>query len=348
MARQLSWGILGTGNIARQFCAGVTASERGSIAAVGSRSRDTAEQFAAANGIPRRHASYEALLADGAVEAVYVSLPNAMHHEWTIKALRAGKHVLCEKPLATGAVESEEMFDVAARMGRVLVEAFMYRAHPLTHEVVAVLARGEIGALRLIRTSFCYRTSKISGNIRFDPSLAGGALMDVGSYCINFARHCAGCEPVEVSAAAIKHVSGVDELTVGTMRFPTGVLSTFTCGMGVQADNTAYVCGTDGYIEVPVPWKPPAVGARLSVVQAVPPRQDAAVATSKVAGSGPRRTIEVNAGKDVYALEADDFAASVFDGKPPMVSRDETVGNMRVLDEMRRQMSELSNRNSEL
>jgi xylose dehydrogenase (NAD/NADP) len=342
MTRQLLWGVFGTGNIARQFCAGVANCERGRIAAVGSRGKESADTFARERGIERSYGSYDAVLSDATIDAVYISLPNSFHHEWTIKALRAGKHVLCEKPFAASALESEEMFAVAEKAGCVLIEAFMYRAHPLTHAVIAAVRGGEIGDLRLIRTSFCYRTSKVAGNIRFDPSMAGGALMDVGSYCINFARLCAACEPHAVSVTATRHASGVDEMAVGTLHFPNGVLASFTCGMGVQADNTAYVCGSEGFIEVPVPWKPPATGARFNIVQAVPPRQDVRQATSMVAGSGPRRSIEVDAGKEVYALEADDFAATVLDGKAPMVSRADTLGNMRVLDEMRRQIAETS------
>src|SRR5947209_12765150 len=153
MSERLRWGVLGTGNIARQFCVGVAASGRCALAAVGSRSADSASTFAAAHRIPSVHGSYNGLLADPAVDAVYVSLPNTLHHEWTIKALRAGKHVLCEKPFAVSVAQAEEMFDVARQQGRVLIEGFMYRTHPLTAAVLETLRRGEIGHLQLIRTS---------------------------------------------------------------------------------------------------------------------------------------------------------------------------------------------------
>ena len=340
MSRKLSWGILGTGNIARQFCVGVNASRRCRLAAVGSRSAASAEAFGDVHGILRRHGSYEALLADREVEAVYVSLPNTMHHAWTIAALRAGKHVLCEKPIAANLAESVEMFEAAERCGKVLIEAFMYRAHPLTHSIMASLRRGDIGELQLIRTSFCYRTTKIEGNIRFNPALAGGSLMDIGCYCINFARMAAGAEPTVVSAMALKHESGVDRVAAGMMMFQGGIVSSFTCGMSVQADNTAYLCGTDGYIEVPIPWKPPSLGAMFSVVRATPPRMDQAgiAATKSVPNSGPRQTHAIDANMELYGLEADSFAATVLDGEPGMMSREETLGNMKVLDEMRRQV----------
>src|SRR5258706_10100855 len=159
MSEKLRWGILGTGNIAGQFCAGVNASRRGVLAAVGSRASESAHAFATKHQIATAYGSYEQVLSDTRVHAVYVSLPNTLHHSWTIQALRAGKHVLCEKPLAVDAAQSQEMFDVAQKQGRVLVEAFMYRAHPLTHAVMECYKRGEIGQLQLIRTSFCYRTT---------------------------------------------------------------------------------------------------------------------------------------------------------------------------------------------
>src|SRR5689334_10608538 len=155
MADTLRWGILGTGNIARQFARGQSPGSRNVLSAVGSRGAQSAAQFAAAHGLQRSYGSYEALIADREIDAVYLSLPNSLHHEWTIRSLRAGKHVLCEKPLATRASEAEEMFDVAERQGRLLVEAFMYRSHPLTRAVRDVVRSGQIGELKLIRTSFC-------------------------------------------------------------------------------------------------------------------------------------------------------------------------------------------------
>ena len=340
MHKTLSWGIIGTGNIARQFCVGVNASHRSKLAAVGSRTAQSAAAFAATHHIPTAHPTYDALLADPAVEAVYISLPNTMHHEWTLKAVRAGKHVLCEKPFAVNAEEGEEMFDAAARQGVVLIEAFMYRAHPLTHAVMDCYRRGDIGELQLIRTSFCYATKRIDGNIRFDPNLAGGGLMDVGCYCINFSRYFAGEEPSGVSAVAVRHASGVDQVAIGSLVFPRGVVASFTCGMSLQADNTAYLCGSEGYIEIPVPWKPPVKDAKFAVVRATPPRMDHAglAATITAPNSGPRQTFTVDANLELYGLEADDFAGTVLDGRPPMLTRQDTHGNMRVLDEMRREI----------
>jgi predicted dehydrogenase len=334
--RKLRWGILGTGNIARQFSAGVRESGRGELAAVGSRSAAAAEIFAAEFGVPLALEGYDRLIQQPNIDAIYVSLPNSLHHQWTIAALRAGKHVLCEKPLASNAPEAEEMFEAAETTGRVLVEAFMYRSHPLTLAVAEAVAAGTIGQLRLIRTSFCFRTAKTEGNVRFSAELAGGSLMDVGCYCVNYSRFFAGSEPSGVHAIGRLHASGVDEMAAGTMRFANGLLASFTCGMTVQADNTAYLCGTDGYIETPVPWKPPSAEATFIVARSIPPRMDGGVAPANPAP--PRDVRHVSVQGHLYGIEADDFAAAVLDSRPPRLSRRDSVGNMRVLDDMRRQM----------
>jgi D-xylose 1-dehydrogenase (NADP+, D-xylono-1,5-lactone-forming) len=336
MSKRLRWGILGTGNIARQFAADVVSSARRSeLTAVGSRTSDAARAFAQTFKVPAAHAGYDALLADATVDAIYLTLPNSMHHEWTLKSLAAGKHVLCEKPFAINEAHSREMFDAAERAERVLMEAFMYRSHPQTLGVLEAIGRGEIGRVQLIRASFCYRTTRIDGNVRFSADLAGGALMDVGCYCINLARVVAGAEPISIFAAATLHERGVDVNTAGTLQFPGGILASFACGMNIQTDNAAYICGDEGFITIPWPWKPPKGQAGYLIARSIPPLQD------KKQGAltpPPRQTIRTEADRDLYALEADEFAAAVLDGVPPRVSRDETIGNMRVLDAMRQQI----------
>lgn len=334
MANMLRWGILGTGNIARQFCAGLKTARLGQVAAVGSRTVDAANQFAANLGVPHAFGSYQELLSSDVIDAVYISLPNSMHHEWTLAALAAGKHVLCEKPIAVTSRQAQEMFDAAERAGRVLAEAFMYRSHPQTLAVLEAVERGDIGQVKLIRTSFCYRTQKIVGNIRFAPELAGGALMDVGCYCIDFSRLFAKQEPAEIFATGIAHPSGVDEMAAGIMRFPGGSIATFSCGMGVQADNTAFICGSEGYVEIPVPWKPAMRQAVWHLAQGTPPRMDSG-GKATVAAPPPRQTFTVNAPGELYALEADDLAATIFEGRPPRISRADSLGTMRVLEQMR-------------
>ncbi len=335
MAQTLRWGILGTGNIARQFCTGVSASRCGKLACVGSRSADSASTFASAFRIPTAFGSYEQVLSASDIDAVYVSLPNSLHREWTIKALRAGKHVLCEKPFAADANEAHEMLDVANSTGRVLIEAFMYRTHPLTHAWLQQVRRNAVGRVRIIRSSFCFRTTRIGGNIRFDPALAGGALMDIGCYCIDFSRLVAGQDPTEVRAFAHLHETGVDDATVGILRFPGNMVASFTCGMSVQADNAAHICGEEGFIEIPIPWKPPASQAAYRVGRSTPPRMDQA---NFAAPPPPLQTYQVDANSDLYALESDAFAATVLHGADPFMTPADTLANMRILDEMRRQI----------
>src|ERR1700722_19569113 len=334
MSKPLRWGILGTGNIARQFVGGLAASPRCEVQAVASRSKESAHAFAMANHVRSAWFSYESLLKDQDVDVVYNALPNSLHHEWTIKALRAGKHVLCEKPVAMSAAQAEEMFDVARQSGLVLAEAFMYRSHPLTHAVMNAVLGGAIGELRLIRTSFCFRTTRIDGNIRFSPKLGGGGLMDVGCYCISYSRLFAAQEPTEFTIVANRHATGVDNLAAGSLKFPGGVLASFTCGMTTQADNTAYLCGSDGYIEVPVPWKP-LRESTFVIGRGIPPKMDGP-AKVQVGPGAPREVVRISAADDLYGLEAADFAAAVIDGKPPAVSAADSIGNMRVLDELRR------------
>ena len=333
MSDQLRFGILSTGNIARQFAEGVAGAQRSTIAAVGSRKADTAQTFADKHGIASTYGDYQSLIEDPRVDAVYNALPNHMHLEWTVKALEAGKHVLCEKPFAMNLEQAERMFEAAEQNDRLLVEAFMYRSHPLTHAVLDTLRSGAIGELRLIKIGFNYCTNHIDNNIRFDPAIGGGALMDIGCYCLDFAQLMAGQRPSAVHAAASIHEKGVDDMAVGSLTFPSGVLASFTCGMRAQSDNAALLCGTKGYIKVPVPWKPPVDGAEYRVCTMTPPRMDK---TQKAAPGEQRHAVD--AGKPLYALEADHFAESVLDGRPVAVSKQDTLSNMAILDTMRRQV----------
>jgi predicted dehydrogenase len=335
MAQTLRFGILSTGNIARQFAVGVRQSRRCVLQAVGSRQLASAEAFAAREQVKRAHGSYDQVLADDEVDAVYIALPNSMHHEWTLKALAAGKHVLCEKPFALNIAQAREMVDAAAKSRRVLVEAFMYRSNPQTLAVVETLRSGAIGELRLIRTSFNYKTTRIADNIRFNAELGGGALMDIGCYCIDFAQLVAGCQPTRVSAAGRMHPSGVDELAAGVLEFPGGLVASFTCGMTAAADNTAYVCGSEGYIQIPVPWKPPVGGAAFTIAYGTPPKMDQM--QGPVRPTGPQ-VVKVPTDRDLYAYEADDFAATALDGAPARMPAEATLSNMRLLDELRRQV----------
>lgn len=330
--KSFRFGILGTGNIARQFATGVAVSRRGTVSAVGSRSPEKAQAFAIQFQIAQSYGDYASVLSDPNVDGVYISLPNTMHHEWTLKALAAGKHVLCEKPLAVNSDEAQEMFAAAKKYGRVLIEAFMYRAHPQTQRAIDIIRAGELGEVKLIRTSFCYRTRKIDGNIRFDPQLAGGALMDIGCYCTDFARLITGEEPVDVYAVATKHATGVDESVAGLLRFPSGIAAQFSCGMSTQADNSAMVCGDEGYLVIPIPWKPPAGKGQLTIARSIPPKQDASVSAGNLP---PARTESIDDPRDVYGVEADAFIGCALGEIAPFMTESDSLSNIRTIERIR-------------
>jgi len=336
---KLRFGIMSTGNIARQFIEGINGGAQRSVAAaVGSRSIESAQAFAEKYGIATPHGSYDDLINDPGVDAIYNALPNSYHKEWTLKALAAGKHVLCEKPMGMNAAEVQEMFDAAKQADRVLIEAFMYRTHPQTKAVIAKVREGAIGEVKLIRTTFCYRTEKINGNTRFDQSLGGGAIMDIGCYCIDFARQITGEDPTTIQATGRLHDStdggAIDVSASGVLGYPSGIVSTFTCAMDTQASNLAQICGTTGYIEVPVPWKPSAGMASWTLRTMTKPRQDGV--PDEV--GAVEQTFSDEVGKPLYALEADAFAQAVLDGAEPFMSPADSIGNAKVIDEMLRQV----------
>jgi len=246
--RPLTIGILGAANIARLFIAGVRSSPKVSVQAVASRDLDRAEAFARETGVPRVHATYEALLADPAIEAVYNPLPNNLHAEWTIRAADAGKHVLCEKPLATSAAEAKAMFDAARRNNVYVVEGYPYRAQPQTIKLRELLRADAIGRLQLVHASFGFLMADAT-NIRMNPALAGGALMDAGSYPISLVRMIAGERPVRVHAMARMTETRVDRTVVGSLEFASGLLAQISCSFATARHRQALIVGDAGSIE---------------------------------------------------------------------------------------------------
>lgn len=243
------WGIIGTGRIARKFAQALAPSASEELVAVASRDAGRAESFARELGAARGYGSYDELLADPAVEQIYLALPNALHAEWANAAAAAGKHVLCEKPLATSAAEAESMFETARQHGVWLMEAFMYRFHPQTLRLQEILASGAIGELRLIRASFAFTVSD-PANVRLSADLAGGALMDVGCYCVNVARMVAGERPARAFAFAQVGASGVDESLVGSLEYPSGALAQIACSLKASRHHQLQVVGSAGIVEV--------------------------------------------------------------------------------------------------
>jgi predicted dehydrogenase len=247
--RPLAIGVLGCANIARQFTRDVEASANVRVVAVGSRNAGAAAAFAVAQGIGRHHGSYEALLADPAVDAVYVPLPNSLHAEWAIRAAEHGKHVLCEKPLALGLDEARSMFAAAQRHGVVLLESFPYLFQPQTADLVALLASDAIGAVRSIQACFGFTLSNPIGNIRMNPALGGGALLDAGSYPLSLIRLVMGCAPQRVHADATWADTGVDLCLMATLHYADGRRAQLACAMDTASHRRATIVGSKGTIE---------------------------------------------------------------------------------------------------
>jgi predicted dehydrogenase len=249
MNKPLNIGILGCANIARQFTRAVQASPAVRVAAAASRNIDTAAAFAKSLGIARHHGSYEALLADGAIDVIYLPLPNSLHAEWAIKALQAGKQVLCEKPLALSRVDAESMFAAARASGVMLLEGFPYYFQPQTGDMLALLHGGSIGEVRSVQACFGFMLQNPQGNIRLNPDLGGGALLDAGSYALSLIRLVMGEAPVRVLAHPRWADSGVDISLMATLIYADGRSAQLSCAMDVANHRRAVIMGTGGTME---------------------------------------------------------------------------------------------------
>jgi predicted dehydrogenase len=307
-------GILSTARINRLVIPGARAADGVELVAVASRDRGRAEEYARTWEIPRALGSYEALLEDSEVDAVYISLPNGLHVEWSIRALEAGKHVLCEKPLDRRPDEVERAFDAADSSGRVLMEAFMYRHHPQTRRLVELVDEGAIGGLQLVRSAFSFTVTNPDVNVRTQPELDGGSLMDVGCYCISGSRLLAG-EPVRVYGEQVTD-HGVDVRFHGTLRFAAAVVAQFDCGFVLPGRDELEAIGTEGSLFLDDPWHAyePTIELR---------RRD-----------GVER-IEVERA-DSYRLELENLAAAARGEAEPLLGRADAVAQARVIDALYR------------
>ncbi len=309
-------GLLSTARINELLVAGARQTAAVEVVAIGSRDSGRAEGQAQALGVPRAHGSYEELIADPDVEAVYVALPNSLHVEWSVRALEAGKHVLCEKPLSRRPEEVQHAFDAAQRRDLVLAEAFMWRHHPQAQRLVELLET--IGELRLIRASFSFLLAG-SGtpakrsrphDIRLQAALGGGALMDVGCYCVSAARLLAG-EPLAVHAQQVRGGDGVDVRLTGLLRFAGDVLATIDCGLDLAARDELEVTGTEGVLWLDDPWH-----SRNPVIEL---RREGGVERIEVERCDP------------YARELEDFASAVAGERAPRFGRDDAMAQARAI-----------------
>lgn len=320
----LRWGVLSSAKIARNYVVpAMMKARRTEVAGLASRQPDVAAATAKALGIPKGYGSYEALLSDPDIDAIYNPLPNHLHAEWTIKALQAGKHVLCEKPLGLSAPEVNRMRMTAeARPDQLLMEGFMYRYHPQWTFVTDQIRSGRIGQVQLVQGHFSYYNTN-KDDIRNIAAFGGGGLLDIGCYCVSAARWIFGQEPEQVIGHEIHHPeTGVDTLSSGIMHFGNGI-ATFSCGTALNAWQGIVIGGTDGRIEINVPFNPPAdQPARVHV------------------HAGGTHEVHETMPANQFMLQAEAFAACVLDGAAPALPLEESAANMFTLDELRRSARE--------
>ena len=318
---RVRWGILSTADIGlRKVIPGLRRSPRSEVLGIASREGPRAAAAAEELAIPRNYASYEALLDDPDIDAVYIPLPNHRHAEWTIAAARAGKHVLCEKPLGLTAAQAQEMVDACRESGVLLMEAFMYRQHPSWIAARELLASGRIGKLQAVDSWFSYFNDD-PRNIRNMLETGGGALYDIGCYSVNLSRMLFGSEPIGVKAAITRDPGvGVDVMTSAILEFEDGV-ATFTCSTRAESDQRVDIYGTTGRISIEIPFNiPPDRPTRVFLIAGGDP---------PVAPATETLTFDV---ADPYACEADRFADAVLDGAPLPVEPEDAVANMRVIE----------------
>ena len=311
MTQKLNWGLLSTARINRALIPPLQVSKRNHLLAVGSRSQESADAYAKEKKIERAYGSYESLLADPDIDVVYNSLPNHLHAEWTIKAVEAGKHVLCEKPLALGVEEVDAIKAASQKHGRVVAEAFMYRHHPQTLKVQEIVKDGSIGILKFIRGSFSFVLSH-EGDVRLNPEWGGGSIWDVGCYPISYTRSILGKEPLEVFGWQVTGSTGIDDTFAGQMRFGGEVLAQFDSSFVIPFRAFMEIVGSEGSLNIPRPFKP-GVNEKIYLTR-----------------GEKTETITIK-GQELYIGEVEDMADATLLGKNSLVSLDDSRANVAVI-----------------
>ena len=315
---KLKWGVLGSAQIAvNSVIPGILQSQFNEIVAIASRNLEKAQETAAKFQIPKTYGSYEQLLQDPDIDAVYIPLPNHLHYEWTIKAIEAGKHVLCEKPLALNAEEAERMVRAAKEAGVLLAEAFMYRYHPRYNQIKEIIDSGQIGEVRGIRSAFTFNNANDLNNVRYQKEWGGGAIYDVGCYPITAARLLLGKEPkaVTVQAQFSERHGDVDMMAAGLIEFEGGVSLQFDCAMWSAFRNPLEVLGSEGIIEVPSAFiTPTEESSHFYIIK------------------GDEKNKVTVPFLNQYSLQADAFAEAVLQGKPLPFDATDAVYNMKIID----------------
>ncbi|MBI1337884.1 MAG: oxidoreductase [Phycisphaera sp.] len=328
----LQWGIIGAGSIAGAFADGLKTSTTGKLVAVGSRDEAKAQKFASRYEGVTAHGSYEALLADNNVQAVYIATPHPQHGEWVIKSAEAGKHILCEKPLGVNFAQAMTMVQAAKDHGVFFMEAFMYRCHPQTARLVELIKSKAIGEVRIIQASFAFNAGFNPNSRLFNNDLAGGGILDVGTYCTSMSILIAGAaqgqdflEPTEVKAVGHPCETGVDGYTVAVAKFPGNIVAQLATGVQVGMDNALRIFGSEGWIVVDQPWL--ATGRQGGKCKIVVKRK----------GQKDAEEIWIEEPKSIYGVEADTVAAHIENKQAPSpaMTWEDTLANMRFLDSWR-------------
>ncbi|MBN2117435.1 MAG: Gfo/Idh/MocA family oxidoreductase [Anaerolineales bacterium] len=307
----LNWGLLSTARINRALIPPLQVSRRNHLLAVASRTQEAADNYAREQNISRAYGTYEALLADPEIDVIYNPLPNHLHAEWTIKAVEAGKHVLCEKPLALSVEAVEAMKSAARKHDRIVAEAFMYRHHAQTLKVQELVKNGSLGSLKLIRGSFSFVLDR-EGDVRLDPAMGGGSIWDVGCYPISYARTVVGGNPLEVFGWQVTGPTGIDETFVGQMRFEHDVYAQFGCSFAIPFHNFMEIVGSEGTLNIPSPFKP-------DTDEKIYLRHGEKTETIKIKG------------QEVYLGEVEDMADAILLGHDPRISLDDSRANVAVI-----------------
>ena len=308
--KKVRWGLLSTANVNRHLIPAIRASERSELVAVASRSQERADSYADKWGISKAFGSYEALLSSGAVDAVYVSLPNHLHGEWTVRALHSGLHVLCEKPFTISLREMDAVVEAAEESGKIVSEAFMYRHHPQTRTVGQWVRSGRLGEISVVRGVFNFKIQDRE-NVRLAPEFGGGSLWDVGIYLISFAQYVFGGAPTTVSGMQWLGPSGVDESFVGQMSYPSGGLAQISSSFRAPAHAEVDVIGTKGRLHLSRPF----VGMETGALTFYPME-------------GESQIIDVPQ-QQLYLGEVEDMNAAILDGATPLISLQETRDHVR-------------------
>jgi xylose dehydrogenase (NAD/NADP) len=299
-ASRLRWGLLSTARINAALLDPLRTSKRNELLAVASRTPERAGEFARKHKVRRAYGLYADLLADPDIDVVYNPLPNHLHAEWTIKAVQAGKHVLCEKPLALTLAEVDAMSAATQRYGKVVAEAFMYRSHAQTVKVRQLVADGSLGRVRMVRSSFTFMLTN-PDDYRWNPGMGGGGLWDVGCYLLSYTRFVLGAEPLEVFGSQVTGPTGVDEMFAAQLRFPGDVFAQFDCGIKIPFHVFMEIVGEEATLIIPKPFSP---GAKETLF---------------LARGGKTQTIAVK-GAEPYVGEVEDMADAILLGQPPQVT----------------------------